>query len=175
MASFNLEDYEQVKDRIPRFYAQFKDGRIATELANVEDGRFIVKAYIYKDAQDQEKGLALATGYAEEKLGGRGANQSSALENAETSAIGRALANYTYSGDKRPSREEMQKVAQMEKIVSEQMQTIKNIFSMSIWSEPKKVYYRERVAVAQKSTDPVASLQKVIDEAEKEIASMEEK
>jgi hypothetical protein len=36
------------------------------------------------------------------------------LENCETSAIGRALANYNYSGNKRPSREEMGKVARQE-------------------------------------------------------------
>jgi CBS-domain-containing membrane protein len=37
-------------------------------------------------------------------------NYTSWLENAETSAIGRALANFNYAGSKRPSREEMQKV-----------------------------------------------------------------
>jgi hypothetical protein len=39
------------------------------------------------------------------------ANKTSALENAETSAIGRALAQAGYSGDKRVTREEMAKVA----------------------------------------------------------------
>jgi hypothetical protein len=39
------------------------------------------------------------------------ANKTSALENAETSSIGRALANANYSGDRRSSREEMEKVA----------------------------------------------------------------
>jgi len=174
MPSFNLNDYEQVKDRIPKFYSQFKDGRIITDMVSHVDGHFIVKAYIYKDGQDQEKGLPLATGHAEERLGGQGANKTSALENAETSAIGRALANYTFHGDKRPSREEMEKVQNMEKITSEQMEVIKNIFSMSIWSEEKKSYYRERVKVAQSAADPVASLQKVIDDAEKEIVKMED-
>jgi hypothetical protein len=42
------------------------------------------------------------------------ANQSSALENCETSAIGRALANAGYSGNKRTSREEMEKVQRFE-------------------------------------------------------------
>ena len=39
------------------------------------------------------------------------ANKTSALENCETSAIGRALANMNLSGNKRTSREEMEKVA----------------------------------------------------------------
>jgi hypothetical protein len=38
------------------------------------------------------------------------ANKTSALENAETSSIGRSLANAGYSGDKRVTREEMNKV-----------------------------------------------------------------
>ena len=50
------------------------------------------------------------TGYAFEVDGQGGmANRTSALENCETSAIGRALANIGYSGAKRPSQEEMRK------------------------------------------------------------------
>lgn len=51
-----------------------------------------------------------ATGLAFEIEGTAGANATAALENAETSAIGRALANAGYSGNKRTSREEMAKV-----------------------------------------------------------------
>ena len=74
----------------------------------VEATRYIVKAYLFKDASD---GVAWATGYAEETVTSRGVNQTSALENCETSAIGRALANAGYAPKgKRPSREEMSKV-----------------------------------------------------------------
>ena len=59
---------------------------------------------------DQSLQLPKASGLAFEIDGGNGANQTSALENAETSAIGRALANAGYSGNKRTSREEMNKV-----------------------------------------------------------------
>jgi hypothetical protein len=52
---------------------------------------------------------AIGTGLAFEVDGGMGANQTAALENAETSAIGRALANCGFSGNKRASREEMAK------------------------------------------------------------------
>jgi hypothetical protein len=49
---------------------------------------------------------------AEETVQGRGVNATSALENCETSAIGRALANAGYATKgKRASREEMGKVA----------------------------------------------------------------
>jgi len=52
-------------------------------------------------------------GHAYEEKTDRGVNATSHVENCETSAIGRALANWTYQAGKRPSREEMQKVDRM--------------------------------------------------------------
>jgi hypothetical protein len=105
---FNLADYETVEVRLEKFIKDYPAFRISTELEVVEATRYIVKAYLYKDASD---GVAWATGYAEETVTARGVNQTSALENCETSAIGRALANAGYAPKgKRPSREEMTKV-----------------------------------------------------------------
>jgi len=105
---FNLADYEPVEVRLEKFIKDYPSFRIATELEVVEASRYIVKAYLYKDAGDS---VAWATGYAEETVSARGVNQTSALENCETSAIGRALANAGYAPKgKRPSREEMSKV-----------------------------------------------------------------
>jgi hypothetical protein len=105
---FNLADYEPVEVRLEKFIKDYPAFRISTELEVVEATRYIVKAYLFKDAQDS---LAWATGYAEETVTTRGVNQTSALENCETSAIGRALANAGYAPKgKRPSREEMSKV-----------------------------------------------------------------
>jgi hypothetical protein len=62
---------------------------------------------------------------AEETVQGRGVNATSALENCETSAIGRALANAGYAAKgKRASREEMQKVA-AKQVVQETVQQAK--------------------------------------------------
>ena len=105
---FNLADYEPVEVRLEKFIKDYPAFRISTELEVVEAARYIVKAYLYKDANDS---VAWATGYAEETVSNRGVNQTSALENCETSAIGRALANAGYAPKgKRPSREEMSKV-----------------------------------------------------------------
>jgi len=105
---FNLSEYEPVEVRLEKFIKDYPAFRIATELEVVEATRYIVKAYLFKNAEDS---VAWATGYAEETVTSRGVNQTSALENCETSAIGRALANAGYAPKgKRPSREEMSKV-----------------------------------------------------------------
>jgi hypothetical protein len=104
---FNLADYETVEVRLEKFIKDYADFRISTELEVCEKDRYVVKAYLYKTASDS---VAWATGYAEEKITDRGVNSTSALENCETSAIGRALANAGYAAKgKRPSREEMTK------------------------------------------------------------------
>jgi hypothetical protein len=105
---FNLEDYETVEERLVKFWKEHPDGRIKTALVESTLQRFIVKAAIYRTEVDAQ---AWTTGYAEETVSTRGVNSTSALENCETSAIGRALANAGYaSKGKRPSREEMSKV-----------------------------------------------------------------
>jgi hypothetical protein len=105
---FNLADYEPVEVRLEKFINDHKDFRISTELEVVDTNRYIVKAYLYKNFADT---VAWATGLAEETVTSRGVNQTSALENCETSAIGRALANAGYAPKgKRASREEMTKV-----------------------------------------------------------------
>jgi len=106
---FNLEDYETVEERLVKFWKDYPDGRIDTKLVEASATRFIVQAYIYRTEADQHP---WSSGLAEETIQGRGVNATSALENCETSAIGRSLASAGYATKgKRPSREEMQKVA----------------------------------------------------------------
>lgn len=106
---FNLEDYETVEERLIKFWKDHPDGQIHSELLEQSNGRFIVRVSIYRTEADPRP---WTTGLAEETVQGRGVNSTSALENCETSAIGRALANAGYSTKgKRASREEMEKVA----------------------------------------------------------------
>ena len=107
MAKYNLDDYEEVKDRIPVFYNLYEDGRITTEIVSEDEKHVTIKAYLYKDETQQGKGNAMATGHAMEKPGGM---IPAYTEVCETSAIGRALANAYIFGDPskpRPSKEEM--------------------------------------------------------------------
>jgi hypothetical protein len=105
---FNLDDYEPVEARLEKFWKDHEDGRIETELLEASKDRFIVMARLYRTEADAK---CWTTGIAEETVAQRGVNQTSALENCETSAIGRALANAGYATKgKRPSLQEMQKV-----------------------------------------------------------------
>jgi hypothetical protein len=114
MPPYNPSDYEPVEDRIRAFWAEHPDGWISTELVDFNDKRFIVKARVGVGAFTDKFGYderLIATGLAEEVIGAGQVNRNYALENCETSAIGRALANAGYATKgKRPSREEMQKV-----------------------------------------------------------------
>lgn len=116
---FNLDDYETVESRIKRFMETNEDGRLVTELITdpllqEKPIIWVVKSYAYLSAGDQAAGLPKATGYAFEVDGTGGANATAALENAETSSLGRCLANLSMSGNKRASREEMEKVVRSE-------------------------------------------------------------
>ena len=113
MANFNLADYETVDSRLHRFHETHKNGRVHTELVTtrINDAgqiiQYVCKAEIYRDLLDP---VPSATGYAEEVLGSNPINRTSALENCETSAIGRALANLGFSTKgARPSQTEMTK------------------------------------------------------------------
>jgi hypothetical protein len=135
---FNLADYEPVEVRLEKFIKDYPAFRIATELEVVEASRYIVKAYLFKNAED---GVAWATGYAEETVTSRGVNQTSALENCETSAIGRALANAGYAPKgKRPSREEMSKVVAT-KVVKPPVQEVK-ADDQDYWTTPVNEYQK---------------------------------
>jgi predicted metalloendopeptidase len=111
---FNLDDYETVEERLIKFWKDHPDGQIHTKLLDSAASRFIVEASIYRNEADTRP---WTTGLAEETVQGRGVNATSALENCETSAIGRALANAGYATKgKRASREEMGKVIEINKV-----------------------------------------------------------
>jgi hypothetical protein len=111
---FNLDDYETVEERLIKYWKDHPDGQIHTKLLDSTASRFIVEASIFRTEADLRP---WTTGLAEETVQGRGVNATSALENCETSAIGRALANAGYATKgKRASREEMSKVAASQEV-----------------------------------------------------------
>ncbi len=115
--AFNLDNYEPVASRLDRWLETVISQssavpRVITTLYAYEPGAWcIFKAELW------EGDTLMATGYAEEHHTEKGVNSTSHMENCETSAIGRALANCGYAGSdpsKRPSREEMAKVVRYE-------------------------------------------------------------
>ena len=112
MAKFNLDNYETVEDRLKAFWRDHPNARISTEIAHIttEGTCVTIRAEIFKQEEDARP---VSTGIAQETKGQGGfANADAWMENCETSAIGRALANWKYQGSTkpRPSREEMSKV-----------------------------------------------------------------
>ena len=110
--AFNLEDYETVEERLEKWHDKFPDGRIETEIIEHSNTRFIVVCKLFKTEADPKP---CSSGVASETISDRGVNATSALENCETSAIGRALANAGFAAKgKRASRSEMDKVNRAE-------------------------------------------------------------
>jgi hypothetical protein len=108
---FDLSDYEPVASRLDRFLKAHPDARVITDLVHYSGDFAVFKAELWLDDQ------IIATGWEEEVRNSSHINKTSHLANAETGALGRALANAGLSGsdfNKRPSREEMQKVVRMQ-------------------------------------------------------------
>ena len=105
---FNLEDYEPVAVRHSRWLEQHPNGRTITHMVSQPGADIcVIRAELWLED------VCIATGYAEEVRGAGNVNRTSHVENCETSAVGRALANAGMAGtdvNKRPSREEMMKV-----------------------------------------------------------------
>ncbi len=148
---FNLQDYETCEVRLDKWWKDNPDGRVATELISFQNGQYIVQAYLYRTFADS---VAYSTGLAEEKITDRGVNATSALENCETSAIARALANANYAAKgKRASREEMTKV------VKTQMSVTKDYIPVQKEDDPWTI---KTVAMPITAEEAVATVKDII-------------
>ena len=157
---FNLADYETVEVRLEKFIKDHEDFRIATELEVCDRDRYVVKAYLYKVATDT---VAWTTGYAEEKVTDRGVNSTSALENCETSAIGRALANAGYAAKgKRPSREEMTKVV-TPRVIKPAVQDLVQAIKAADAEPAEQDYWTTAVNDYMKVVDAPVTLEKAME------------
>jgi hypothetical protein len=139
--AFELSNYETVESRLQKFWELYADGRIETVLMNYDGESCIVRTTIWKHRDDAQP---TATGYAHEIHSDRGVNATSFVENAESSSIGRCLANMNFAKQgARPSREEMQKVERLggQPVNNGQMHTPPGAFAT-----PKQVGYIKKLA-----------------------------
>ena len=86
--------YETVASRVCRFRDDQPIGKIVTNLVSADEATVVFRAEIYI-----EDDILLASGHAEEERGSSMINKTSALENCETSAVGRALAFAKYDSN----------------------------------------------------------------------------
>lgn len=93
--------YKTVALRIEEFRNQYPGHGVETELLSQAE-LVTVKASI-----TNEEGRVIATGYAEEDRSASKINKTSAVENAETSAVGRALAFLGLAGTEIASADEV--------------------------------------------------------------------
>lgn len=108
-AQFDPDGYAPVADRIALFYERFPMGRVETHLVDRSDRGVVFRAAVYRDPGERRPA---ATGWAAEREGDGEVNTVACLENTETSAVGRALANLGFTASRhRASAEEMAKVA----------------------------------------------------------------
>jgi len=170
---FNLSEYQTCAERLELFWKEHPDGRIDTKLIEASATRFIVQAFIYRTEADQ---YPWASGLAEETISGRGVNATSALENAETSALARSLANAGYSpkGDpsKRASREEMTKVAAKVE-VAEKIQEVKQ--KMAQTSEQYVPVAKEDDPWTQWEAAPAATMEQAVETVKEILGGTTEK
>lgn len=94
--------YTTVATRTEIFRRYCPSGSIETSVTHDDNDRVVVRAIV----RDQDERLR-SSGYAEEVRSTRGVNSTSAIENCETSAVGRALANLGLHGGEYASADEM--------------------------------------------------------------------
>jgi hypothetical protein len=138
---FDLSNYETVEQRLVRFWAAYPNGRVYTSMMNYTGDACVFYAELYADKEDK---VPVATGYAEEVKSDRGVNATSFVENCETSAIGRAIANCPLqapASGPRPSRNEMQKVERLTTPPQPQVHTPSGAFAT-----PKQIGYIKKLA-----------------------------
>ena len=138
---FDLSNYETVEQRLVRFWAAYPNGRVYTSMMNYTGDACVFYAELYADKEDK---VPVATGYAEEVKSDRGVNATSFVENCETSAIGRAIANCPLqapASGPRPSRNEMQKVERLTTSPQPQLHTPSGSFAT-----PKQIGYIKKLA-----------------------------
>jgi len=128
--SIHGRDYKTVALRVTEFRRDHPDWCLTTEIVHIDDTVVVVKASV----SDRE--MVVATGYSEEKRAASSINKLSALENSETSAIGRALAALGYGGSEYASAEEVAQV--QEDLITESQVADLNALIEEVGADLKK-------------------------------------
>ena len=159
------KEYQTVALRVQKFREAHPDWEISTEIIEANEKLVIMQARIYNT-----ECRCIATGHAEEFRAASQINSTSALENAETSAIGRALAAAGWGGTEFASANEVQNAIhqQNKKVDStnfvEQIRGAKNV-------EELKTYFASAFAATKQDPIAVAAITAAKDARKAELAA----
>ena len=106
-------EYETVALRVSKFREKYPIWALETEIIHRDQEVVVIKAYIKDDL-----GRVIATGHAEEYRASSQINETSATENCETSAIGRALAALGMGGTEFASADEVANAISQQKRIT---------------------------------------------------------
>jgi hypothetical protein len=98
------KEYQTVALRVQKFRAAHPTWTIRSEIVHIDADQVLMRAEIL-----DESGRLLADGFAEEWRASSQINKTSAVENCQTSAIGRALACAGFGGSEFASADELAK------------------------------------------------------------------
>ena len=161
------KEYKTVAKRVDEFRKKYESKMaIITSVVSIDEMTVVMKAEISDENQ-----RVIATGFAEENRQASMINKTSALENCETSAIGRALANFGLAGGEYASADEVASAIQKQdksnqsridfQDVRDQAKIIDDLDSL-------QAFYKE--LTAEKLTDKQkAVINKIINERKKEL------
>jgi len=138
---FDLSNYETVEQRLVRWWTAYPNGRVYTCMMNYTGDACVFYCELYADKEGK---VPAATGYADDIKSDRGVNSTAFVENCETSAIGRAIANCPLqapASGPRPSRNEMQKVERLSTSPQPQVHVPSGAFAT-----PKQLGYIKKLA-----------------------------
>jgi hypothetical protein len=89
MTDFKMDDYVPVNERIDAFYAKHPEGSLQSDIFELSPDRVVIKAWAYRTPDDPRPGV----GHSSLNIpGSTPFTKFSEIENAETSAWGRAIA-----------------------------------------------------------------------------------
>ena len=145
------KEYATVASRVGIFRKYFPAYSIITEIVTDDEQRVVVRASIIN-----ENNQTISTGYAEEIRGQGLINTTSAIENAETSAIGRALAAFGLIGGEYASSFEVENAIHKQNSITDTKVNTSNDAQSIIKQENEKlkaanlsVYMQDNMLIIQ--------------------------
>ena len=160
------KEYQTVALRVQKFRETHPDWSLITQIVSRDENAVVMMASIVND-----QNRVLATGHAEEYRSASQINATSALENCETSAIGRALAAAGFGGTEFASANEVQNAIHQQAPKKVQINTFVKKIEESKNVEELKASFKEAFGAAQSDAEAVAAITAAKDKRKTELAA----